>query len=63
MGFYGRAALASGPGTWVGEGREPPTPEAVATNWRQIKSLDGAQEYHDANAALLDMLTGPQDTS
>ena len=56
MGFYGRTAIVSGPGTWLGDG-ELPTPEAVAANWPGIISLRGAQEYPDANAALMDMLS------
>jgi NAD(P)-dependent dehydrogenase (short-subunit alcohol dehydrogenase family)/acyl dehydratase len=58
MGFYSRAALMGGPGAWLGGDGEVPTPEAVAANWKKIISLQGAQEYHDANAALMDMLSG-----
>ena len=57
MGYYGRAAVVSGRGTWVGD-EEIPTPEAIAAQWDKITSLDGAQEYFDANAALMAMLTG-----
>jgi hypothetical protein len=58
MGFYSRAAVMGGPGAWLGGDGEVPTPEAVAANWKKIVSLQGAQEYHDANAALMDMLSG-----
>jgi NAD(P)-dependent dehydrogenase (short-subunit alcohol dehydrogenase family)/acyl dehydratase/putative sterol carrier protein len=61
MGHYSRAAVVSGPGAWLGEGEELPTPEAIATNWKKIVSLKGAQTYHDANAALMDMLAGPRE--
>ena len=64
-GYYGRAAVVSGPGAWVGDEGEIPTPEAVAAQWKKIVSLDGAQEYQNANAALMDMLTppGPEPTA
>ncbi len=62
MGFFSRAAVVSGPGVWLQGDGDLPTPEAVAANWQQIKSLQGAQAYHDANAALLDMLSGAQTT-
>jgi NAD(P)-dependent dehydrogenase (short-subunit alcohol dehydrogenase family)/acyl dehydratase/putative sterol carrier protein len=62
MGYYSRATVVSGPGTWLGDGDQVPTPEAIAANWQKIVSLEGAQAYHDANAALLDMLTGPKET-
>jgi putative sterol carrier protein len=56
MGYYGRAAVVSGPGTWVGDGDDIPSPEAIAAQWSKIASLDGAQEYFDANAFLMDAL-------
>ncbi|MEJ2733694.1 MAG: SCP2 sterol-binding domain-containing protein, partial [Anaerolineae bacterium] len=37
-----------------------PTLSDIHQNWAQIDSLLGAKEYHDANAALMDMLTGPR---
>nr|HID13447.1 short-chain dehydrogenase [Anaerolineae bacterium] len=55
-GFFGRAAVVSTPGTLVGE--EPPPVEEIHKNWAQIDALEGAQEYRDANAALMAMLTG-----
>ena len=56
-GHYGRAAVVSGRGAWVGAEGEIPAPEAVVARWQEITALDGAQEYRDANAALMDMLT------
>ena len=58
MGFYSRAAVVSGPGACLDSGEEKPTAEAIAANWKKIVSLQAAQEYHDANAALMDMLMG-----
>jgi NAD(P)-dependent dehydrogenase (short-subunit alcohol dehydrogenase family)/acyl dehydratase/putative sterol carrier protein len=62
MGFYSRAAVVSGPGAWLGDEERMPTPEEIAANWKQIRSLSGAQAYPDANVALMDMLTGPKET-
>ncbi|MFZ5916628.1 MAG: SDR family NAD(P)-dependent oxidoreductase [Chloroflexota bacterium] len=54
-GFFGRAAVVSGPGVRL-DGKIL-TPEAVAAHWPAILSLQGAQEYPDANAALMAMLS------
>ncbi|MEE8392233.1 MAG: SDR family NAD(P)-dependent oxidoreductase, partial [Anaerolineae bacterium] len=59
MGYYGRVAVVSGPGAWVGQG-EIPNPEAIAAQWNEITVMDGAKEYTNANAALMDMLTSQQ---
>jgi putative sterol carrier protein len=61
MGFYNRAAVVSGPGVMLGEAEGLPTPEKIAANWKGILSLQAAREYPDANAALMDMLTGPRE--
>jgi NAD(P)-dependent dehydrogenase (short-subunit alcohol dehydrogenase family)/acyl dehydratase/putative sterol carrier protein len=61
MGHYSRAAVVSGPGVWLGDGAAIPSPEEIATNWQAVISLKGAQAYHDANAALMAMLTGPRE--
>ena len=62
MGYYGRAAITSGAGAWVGTEHEPPTPEAVAARWGEILALESAQVYANANAALVAMLTPPTTT-
>jgi putative sterol carrier protein len=54
--------VVSGPGVWLGDDAGTPTPEEIAANWKQITSLKDAQVYHDANAALMAMLTGPKET-
>jgi len=58
MGFYSRAAVVSGPGVVLGDGEAVPSLGDIHTNWAEIDSLQGAQEYYDANAALMAMLTG-----
>jgi putative sterol carrier protein len=37
-----------------------PTVGDVHRNWASIENLEGAQEYHDANAALMGMLSGSE---
>jgi NAD(P)-dependent dehydrogenase (short-subunit alcohol dehydrogenase family)/acyl dehydratase len=56
MGYYNRAAVLTGPGTVVGDGKEPPSPDEVAKAMERIKSLDGAGEYPNATAAFGPML-------
>jgi len=58
-GFFNRVALASAPAILVGDGQEAPTLEEIHRNWDKIDSLKDKQEYPNANAALMDMLTGP----
>jgi len=56
MGYFNRAAIVTGPGAVVGDGKQIPTPEAVAASMEKIKSLDGAQEFPNATAAFGPML-------
>jgi putative sterol carrier protein len=60
MGFYSRAAVVGTPGVLLGEGRRTPEIGDIHQNWHGIDSLEGAREYHDANAALMDIVTGPK---
>lgn len=56
MGYYNRAAVVTGPGVVVGDGKEIPTPEAVAASMGKIKSLESAEEFPNAMAAFGPML-------
>jgi NAD(P)-dependent dehydrogenase (short-subunit alcohol dehydrogenase family)/putative sterol carrier protein len=56
MGYFNRAAVVTGPGAVVGDGKEIPTPEAVAASMDKIKSLEGAEEFPSATAAFGPML-------
>jgi len=56
-GFFSRAAMFSAPGIRIGDGHRVPTPEEIHQHWARIDSLEGAQEFPDANAALMAMLT------
>jgi NAD(P)-dependent dehydrogenase (short-subunit alcohol dehydrogenase family) len=56
-GFFDRAAMVCGPGATIGDGQRVPTPEEIHQNWAKIDSLQGAQEFPNANEALMAMLT------
>src|SRR5208283_1124052 len=63
MGYYSRAAVLTGSGTVIGDGKQVPTPEQVANNIKKIVSLEGAVESQNATMALgamLDALTPKQ---
>jgi NAD(P)-dependent dehydrogenase (short-subunit alcohol dehydrogenase family) len=51
MGRFGRAAIMTAPGVILSEGR-PSQPEDIAARFEEIMSLDGAEEFHDAQQAL-----------
>jgi 3-hydroxy-3-methylglutaryl CoA synthase/NAD(P)-dependent dehydrogenase (short-subunit alcohol dehydrogenase family) len=57
-GFFSRAAVVSSPAVLLSDGQQVPTLEEIHKNWAQIDDLTGAQEYADANAALMAMLSG-----
>lgn len=52
MGSFNRAAVLTGPGAVVGDGKTPPTPEQIARDWSQINNMTGAVESANATAAL-----------
>jgi NAD(P)-dependent dehydrogenase (short-subunit alcohol dehydrogenase family)/acyl dehydratase/putative sterol carrier protein len=56
MGFFNRAAIVTGPGAVVGDGKEIPSPEALAENWSKVKSLKGAKTYFQLNEQIGDLL-------
>jgi NAD(P)-dependent dehydrogenase (short-subunit alcohol dehydrogenase family)/acyl dehydratase/putative sterol carrier protein len=56
MGYFNRVAVRTGPGTVVGNGIEPPSPDDVAARMDEIKSIEGAEEYPNATAAFSPML-------
>ncbi len=59
-GYFSRAAVLTGPGAMVGDGKEPPAPEAVHDSWKEIMVMDDADEYDDAMTALGPMLAAAQ---
>jgi NAD(P)-dependent dehydrogenase (short-subunit alcohol dehydrogenase family)/acyl dehydratase/putative sterol carrier protein len=61
MGFFNRAAMVTGPGLLVGDGKAVPAVEEIHKNWEAISSLSGAKEYVNAVAAygpMLDVISG-----
>ncbi|MCB2189380.1 MAG: SDR family NAD(P)-dependent oxidoreductase [Deltaproteobacteria bacterium] len=56
LGVMNRAAVVTGPGAVLGDGENPPTPEEVAAAWSRVTSLDGAELFDNANAALSPIL-------
>ena len=56
MGYFSKAAVVSGRGTVVGDGKTPPPVEDIHKNWEAIEDLTGAREYYNATVALNPML-------
>jgi len=56
MGCFSRAAIVTGPGAVVGDGRTAPSPESVAGDMKKIRSLENAREYPNAVAVYGPML-------
>jgi len=56
VGYYGRAAMMTTPGTVIGDGKKIPTLEEVAAAWEKIHSLKGAREYGQLGDLMGDML-------
>ena len=56
MGYFNRAAIVTGSGAVVNDGKDIPSPEAVAASMDKIKSMDQAQEFPNATAAFGPML-------
>jgi putative sterol carrier protein len=58
-GFYSRAAILTGGGAVLSDGKTIPTPEEIRDHWEKINSLDGAAEIGDANTAIISFMTPP----
>ena len=58
LGFFNQAAIVTGPGILIGDGRTLPTPEDIAHHWKAIHSLEGGKEYFNTTQAFGDMLLG-----
>ncbi len=56
MGCYNRAAMVTGPGIVVGDGKEIPAAEQLAVQWEKATSLKGAKEYQNLNEQIGDIL-------
>ncbi|MGD8882053.1 MAG: SDR family NAD(P)-dependent oxidoreductase, partial [Desulfobacterales bacterium] len=56
MGCFSRAAIVTGPGAVVGDGREIPTPEQLRGQWEKVTHLNGVKEYGNAAEQVGDIL-------
>jgi len=56
MGCINRAAIVTGPGAVVGNGKEIPTPEQLLGHWEKITSLKNAREYQNVTEQIGDLL-------
>jgi 3-hydroxy-3-methylglutaryl CoA synthase/NAD(P)-dependent dehydrogenase (short-subunit alcohol dehydrogenase family)/putative sterol carrier protein len=56
MGYFNRAAIVSGPGAVVGDGKAAPSVEEIHRNWDAIHELSGAEEYYNATVAFSPMI-------
>jgi len=56
VGYYGRAAMMTSPGTVIGDGKHIPSIEEVGAAWERIQSLTGAREYGQLGDLMGDML-------
>lgn len=57
MGSINRAAILTGAGAVVGDGRQIPTPEQILAQWDKISSLKDAKEYQSVTEQVGDLLT------
>jgi putative sterol carrier protein len=57
-GYFGRVGMLGGRGVWLGDADQPATPEMIAEHWPAIISLDAAQGFGDAGAALASLASG-----
>ena len=56
MGCFNRAAIVTGPGIVVGNGREIPDPEQLLAQWENVTTLKGAKEYWNVTEQVGDVL-------
>jgi NAD(P)-dependent dehydrogenase (short-subunit alcohol dehydrogenase family)/putative sterol carrier protein len=56
MGSFNRAAMVTGSGAVVGDGRQPPVAEQLLSHWDAITSLKDAREYSNLNEQIGDLL-------
>jgi len=56
MGCFNRAAIVTGPGAVIGDGREIPEPEQLLDQWDRVATLEGAKEYWNATEQIGDVL-------
>ena len=60
LGYFNRSAVLTGPAVQLGDQSIPLTPELIHENWEKINTLDGAQEYKEANSAIFALIAPPE---
>jgi 3-hydroxy-3-methylglutaryl CoA synthase/NAD(P)-dependent dehydrogenase (short-subunit alcohol dehydrogenase family)/putative sterol carrier protein len=60
FGYFNKAAVVSGPGTVIGDGKTIPTVEEIDLQWKSINNLEGAREFDNATVALGAMFEASQ---
>ena len=58
-GYHNRAAIMTGNGAVLSDGKTVPTPEDIRDNWDKINSLENAREIQDATSAITSFLAPP----
>jgi len=56
MGSFNRAAVVTGAGAVVGDGREIPDAEQLSAQWEKVTDLKGTKEYRNATEQVGDIL-------
>lgn len=56
MGLYNRAAVLTGKGVRIGDGKQIPSVEDVAAHWEKISRMEDAREYAHINDFMGDIL-------
>jgi NAD(P)-dependent dehydrogenase (short-subunit alcohol dehydrogenase family)/acyl dehydratase len=56
VGVFNRAALMTGSGTTIGDGKKIPTPEEISMTWNKITNMEDAREYVQLTDIMGDIL-------
>jgi NAD(P)-dependent dehydrogenase (short-subunit alcohol dehydrogenase family)/acyl dehydratase/putative sterol carrier protein len=56
MGAFNRAAVVTGAGTTIGDGRTPPSVEALIDRFEAVDQLENAKEYRELNEQVADLV-------
>jgi len=60
FGYFNKAAVVSGRGTLIGDGKTIPSVEDIDQHWKAINNLEGAKEFDNATMALGAMFEASQ---
>ena len=56
MGCFNRAAIVTGPGTTIGDGKTDPTVDDIVANFSKISDIKDGKEYFELNEAVADII-------